>query len=227
MLETVISIVAGAIVAILTTITVEMVRRPKLRLRIAPAVDAPYPEDRPAKRGHALTVDLINDPLPPFFRWMSRSPALQCRGAISFHHLDGQRFFKDQMPIRFARSPQPVPMQIVLGELHGFLVDPMRLSADSRVDVYPGEFTPIDIAVKFDSEDECYGWSNLSYFSDPPWRHPDWKLPLGRYLIAVSVSSSGQKCTGLFRLLNHGGPKDFRLEPALTDDKIIEPILPG
>jgi hypothetical protein len=224
MFETAVGIVGGAVVAILTTITVEMVRRPRLRLRIAPAVDAPYPEDQPAKRGRSLTVDLVNDPLHLLFRWMSRSPALQCRGTISFHHLDGERYFKDQMPLRFAHSLQPLPMQIVLGEMHGFLVDPIRLSADSRIDVYPGESTPIDIAVKFDSEDECYGWSNLSYFSDPPWRHPDWKLPQGRYLIAVSVSSSGQKCTGLFRLLNHGGPKDFRLEPALASDKLIEQI---
>jgi len=226
MIEIAVSIIGGAIVAILTTIIVEMARRPKLRLRIAPVVDAPYPENRPAKRGLALTVDLINEPLPGIFRWMSRNPALQCRGTISFHHLDGQRFFKDLMPLRFARSPQPIPMQIVLGELRGFLVDPMRLSADSRVDVYPGESTPIDIAVKFDSEKECYGWSNLSYFSDPPWRHPDWKLPEGRFLVAINVSSSGQKCSGLFRLLNHGGPKDFRLEPALANDKIIEPIAP-
>jgi len=122
--------------------------------------------------------------------------------------------------MRFARSLQPIPMEIVLGEVRGFVVDPMRLSVDSRIDVYPGESTPIDIAVKFDSEDECYGWSNLSYFSDPPWRHPDWKLPKGRYLITVAVSSSGQKCTSSFRLFNDAGPKDFRLEAASASDKV-------
>lgn len=226
-LETAVSVVAGAIIAILTTITVEMLRRPKLRLRIAPAGEAPYPPGRPAKHGRYLAVDLVNEPLPLLFRWMSRNPALQCRGTITFHNPDGERFFAAEMPLRFARSPQPTPMQIVLGEVHGVLIDPMRLSADSRVDVYPGESTPLDIAVKFDSEDECYGWSNLNYFSDPPWRHSDWKLPQGRYLIAVTVFSSGQTCTGVYRLLNQGGPKDFRLEPARSDDKINEPVRPG
>lgn len=110
---------------------------------------------------------------------MSRSPALQCRGTVTFHNIDGESFFASEMPLRFSRSPQPLPIQIFLGGAHGILVDPLRLTADSRVDVYPGETTPLGIAVKFDEEDECYGWSNLSYVSDPPWRHPDWKLTKG------------------------------------------------
>ncbi len=219
-METAIGILGGAIFAILTTITVEMLRRPKLRLRIAPTSEAPYPPNRPARYGRWVGIDLVNDPLPGPFRWMSRGPALQCRGTIAFHYLDGQKFFKDDMSVRFSRSPQPVPMQIVIGELRGVVVDPMRLSADSRIDVYPGESTPLDVAVKFDNEDECYGWSNSNYHSDPPWRHPDWKLGQGRYLIAVTVYSSGQKCVGLFRLLNDSGPKEFRLESALPGDKI-------
>ena len=220
MLTTVIGIVAGAIIAILITVAVEALRRPKLHLSIAPAEEAPYPPGRPAKHGRSLTLNLANEQLPWFARWMSRSPALQCRGTVAFHNMDGERFFAAEMPLRFALSPQPIPMEIVLNGVRGILVDPLRFTADSRVDVYPGETTPLDITVKFDEEDECYGWSNLNYFSDPPWRHTDWKLPKNRYLISVTVFSSGQKCIGLFRLFNEAGPKDFRLEPALSSDKV-------
>ena len=199
----------------------EALRRPKLRLRIAPPIEAPYPAGRPAKHGRALTIELVNDPLPRFARWMSRNAALQCRGAITFHNLDGERFFVDEMPVRFAISPQPLPMEVVIGNMRGVVLDPSRLTSDSRIDVYPGETTPLDVAVKFDGEADAYGWSNLSYVSDPPWRHPGWKLPPGRFLLAVTVFSSGQKCEGLFRLLNEGGPKDFRLESALANDKIV------
>jgi hypothetical protein len=216
-----ISVLIGAIVAIVTTITVEMLRRPKLRLQIAPATEAPYPENRPAKRGRALTIDLVNEPLPWLARWMSRNAALQCRGTISFHNLDGQRFFANEMPVRFARSAQPLPMQVFIGDTQGVVVDPQRVTADSRVDVYPGDSTPLDVAVKFDDEAECYGWSNLSYSSNPPWRNRDWKLPDGRYLIKVSVYSSGEKCVGIFRLLNQGQPRDFRLEPAMPADAAL------
>jgi hypothetical protein len=207
-------------VAIVLTIVVEMIRRPKLRLEIAAPGEATYPHDRPAKTSRYLAVTLVNLPLPFLFRWMSRAAALQCRGTITFHNLDGERYFVDEMPLRFARSPEPVPMQIALGGVTGILVDPLRLSLDSRVDVFPGESTPIDVAVRYDSEDDCYAWSNMNYFCTPPWRHPDWKLPPGRYLVQVTVQSSGEKCVGLFRLLNQGGRKDFRLEKASQSDRV-------
>jgi len=213
------SIVGGGIITILVTIAVEVLRRPKLRLVLAPAVNATYEPGRPAKRGRYLYIDLVNQPLPWLARWMSRSAALQCTGFITFHHLDGQKFFSGQMPVRFSRSPEPVPLHFVIGDKTGTILDPSRMNVDSRMDIYPGERTPLDVAAKFDSEDEVYGWSNLSYFSVPPWRNPDWKLPRGRFLVAVSISSSGQKCEGLFRLLNEAGPNDFRLELTQRGDR--------
>jgi hypothetical protein len=214
------SIVAGGIITILVTISVEVLRRPKLRLAVGNAVDATYTDERPAKKGRYLYVNLINDPLPWFARWMSRGAALHCSGTVTFHNLDGQRFFAREMPVRFSRTPEPVPVQLRVGEAVIAFFDPSRANAESRIDVYPGESTPLDVAVKFESEEEAYGWSNLNYFSTPPWRNPDWKLPRGRYLVAITISSSGQKCDGLFRLLNEAGPMDFRLEPALPTDKV-------
>jgi hypothetical protein len=61
-------------------------------------------------------------------------------------------------------------------------------------------------------------WSNQSYFSDPPWRNPDWKLSKGRNLIDITITSSGAKCKGLFRLINNVGQKDFRIENARPED---------
>ncbi len=216
----VLSVVAGGVITILVTIAVEVLRRPKLRLIPAGAVDATYEAGRPAQRSRYLYVNLANDPLPWFARWMSRNAALQCTGTITFHHLDGQRFFSRHMPVRFSRTPEPVPFHFAVGEIAGVFFDPSRINAESRIDVYPGEHTPLDIAAKFDSEEDAYGWSNLSYFSNPPWRNPDWKLPRGRYLVAISISSSGQKREGLFRLLNEAGPSDFRLEPAQRGDRV-------
>ena len=214
------NIVAGGIITILVTISVEVLRRPKLRMAPANATDVTYGGDRPATTGRYLGVDLVNEPLPWFARWMSRGAALQCSGIITFHNLDGQRFFAREMPVRFARTPEPVPVQLRVGEAIIAFFDPSRASAESRIDVYPGESTALDVAVKFDSEEEAYGWSNLNYFSTPPWRNTDWKLPRGRYLVAITISSSGQKCRGVFRLLNEAGPMDFRLEPALPTDKV-------
>jgi hypothetical protein len=82
------------------------------------------------------------------------------------------------------------------------------------MDVYPGEFEILDVAVRLDDEEDCYGWKNESYFCIPPWRNPNWKLPRGRYLVSVEIASSGQKCVGLFRLINDVPGTDFRLEPS-------------
>ena len=215
----VLSVVAGGIITILVTIAIEALRRPRLRIVIADPVDANYEPGRPARLGRYLYVDLVNDHLPWFARWMSRSPALQCSGTITFHHLDGQRFFASHMPARFSRTPEPVPIQFSIGQQTGAIFDPSRISPETRTDVYPGERTPMDIAAKFDGEDDSYGWSNLNYFSNPQWRNPDWRLPRGRYLVSVTISSSGQKCRALFRLMNEAGARDFRLEPPIRGDK--------
>ena len=219
--EAVASIVAGGLITILITIAVEALRRPKLRLAIADASDNSYGSGRPAIAARFLYVHLINEPLPWFARWMSRSAALQCAGSITFYCLeDGQRFFVAPMPVRFSETPEPVPMRFELDGASVAFLDPSRATAESRIDVYPGERTRLDVAAKFDSEDEAYGWSNLNYFSDPPWRSREWKLPRGRYLVAISITSSGQKCEGIFRLLNDAGPRDFRLEPPQSGDRL-------
>jgi hypothetical protein len=100
--------------------------------------------------------------------------------------------------------------------------DPARYSLASRVDVYPGETERLDIVGKFDNDSECYGWSNESYFSNPAWRNPNRQLQSGRYLVHVIIVSSGERHTGVFRLINDVPRQDFRLEHALLGDEIHE-----
>lgn len=219
-METAIGIVAGGVLTIVITILIEVLRRPKLRMQLAAPVDVDYPAGAHAKTGRYLHIEVENKPLAWGFRWLARDAALQCRGTIMFHHLDGGRYFATPMFIRFARTPEPLPLEFRGSGIAGVIVDPVRLSLESRFDLYPGEATPFDVAVKFDSEDACYGWSNANYFSNPRWRDPDRKLPPGRYLVAVALRSNSAQCTGLFRLLNEGGPKSFRLERAAPKDKV-------
>ena len=87
---TIFEVVLGAIVAILITILVENLRKPKLQLGIdSSPTDMEY-QNRPARYARFLSVKLVNTPLPQWARWMSRSTALQCHGEITFHHLDGR-----------------------------------------------------------------------------------------------------------------------------------------
>jgi hypothetical protein len=94
-----------------------------------------------------------------------------------------------------------------------------RINAESRIDVYPGESQLLDLCFRADDDVECYGWNNEAYFSQPLWRNPRWQLPRDRYLVKAVVTSSGQKCTDCFRLVNDGARTDFRLEPATPDER--------
>jgi hypothetical protein len=218
---TILEVFLGAIISIVTTITVEYLRKPRLKIQIAEHTDVTY-DNRPAGEVRFLHLKLVNESLSPLLRWMLRETALQCHGTISFHHLDGQNVFGRSMPIRWSGSPEPVTLNFVVAvdDKRFTIIDPTRLTLISRMDVQPGESETFDVAAKFDNEEECYGWSNESYFSEPIWRNPDWRIPRGRYLIKATIVSAGQKVTEIFRLINDVDQQDFRLEPAQETDEV-------
>lgn len=221
-MEILLSIVGGGVITVLTALCVEYLRRPDLRLSIEePPCDVPYHDGaHPARDARYLRLILRNDPLPRFARWMQRGAALQCRGEITFHHLDGQNIFGRAMVVRWSNSPQPIASQVLDngGVVQFHIIDFARPASESRIDVYPDEVQLLDVAIRCDNESECYGWNNDAYFHR--WRNPDWTLLRGRYLVKVVITSSGQKCTGVFRLVNDVEHRtDFRLIAATEADR--------
>jgi hypothetical protein len=153
---------------------------------------------------------------------MQRSAALQCRGEVTFHHLDdGQDFFNRAMAVRWVSSPEPISSHIYsvddFTKPRYVIQDFSRGAAESRIDVYPGEEELLDVAVRFDDDPDCYGWNNDAYFHN--FHNPSWRLPSGRYLVKVVITSSGQKCVGVFRLVNAELWTDFRLLEAMAGDR--------
>lgn len=214
---TILGAIIGAIIAGLITVWIETLRKPRLELELMGPVDMTF-QNQPAHVMRSLRVKLFNRPLPGWIRWMYRNPALQCHGDISFHHLDGQNVFGRSMFLRWAAAPEPNPLEIMIGNQRGLVFDPVRITHLQKMDIYPGESADADIAVKLDNEAECYGWSNDSYFSNPPWRPANWRLNQGRYIVRVTIFSSGETISKLFRLSNDVAQQDFRLEGALQYD---------
>jgi hypothetical protein len=218
MWNTIVEIVLGAVLAIIVTILIESLRKPKLDL----SIDSPYDYEylnHPAKKVRFLNLKITNKPLPKIAAWMTRDTATQCHGQITFHHLDGQNVFGRAMQIRWSGTPEPVPMQFRIDNKMIQVFDPSKFSFSSRIDINPGESEGCGIIAKYDEEDDCFGWNNESYISDPIWRNPDWKLPRGRYDINVTIISSGEKITKSFRLINDVQRSDFRLENKIYDVK--------
>lgn len=216
-----VQILLGAVIAVLIPIWVEYLRQPRLTLSIeTPPFEVDYPAgERPAYTARYLRLRLFNKALPKRMRWMLRDSAQQCHGTITFHHNDGQNVFGRAMSIRWSGSPQPIPLEGRIGNQVLMIVDPMRITLDSRMDVYPDKNELFDVAARFDNDAECYGWNNEAYFSDPRWRNPDWRLPAGRYLVRVTVNTSGKECVGVFSLINDVPRKDFRLEEGTAEHR--------
>ena len=216
---TIFGVVLGAIIAILITIVIELLRKPNFGFEILPPKDMDF-DNQPANRMRAVCLKLVNKPLAKGARWMSRNPALQCHGTITFHHLDGQNVFGRSMIVRWSGAPEPNPLRIQIGNIEGFVFDPVRITHIQKMDIYPGKSAEIDIAAKFDNEPECYGWSNESYFSNPPWRTVQWRLSPNRYIVKVTIFSSGETFSKNFRLINDVEQQDFRIEAALPEDTV-------
>jgi len=218
---TILGVVLGAVVAILITIGIENLRKPHLVIELIPPSDKEY-EKRPARNVRFLYLKVSNKPLPTWARWMSRDAATQCHGTITFHHLDGQNVFSRAMQVRWSGSPEPTPIHVVVGDQTYLFFDPSKLAFLSRMDIYPGESESLDTVAKFDDENECYGWSNENYFTDPVWRNPNWKLTSGRYLIKVTITTSGEKISKVFRLINDVPRSDSRLEQKMENDNVYD-----
>jgi hypothetical protein len=172
-----------------------------------------------------LNLQVVNDPTP---KWMSRQAATDCWGTITFHREDGQAFIVRAMSIRWPRTPEPVPAQIVIeGMRPGQIVDLGRLLIPARENIPPGERAPMNVAARFGDEADCYRFSNESYpavSTMERWGHPpQWRLGPGTYLINVTVYASGEQTSSVFRLINDATRADFRLERGRPTDQVRLP----
>jgi hypothetical protein len=217
---TVIAIIFGGFLNMTVAIWAEHRRRAPLTLSIEAPIDMnlhAFGAATPQQPFRSLRVRVSNSPRGSLDRWM-RSPALQCRGRIMFHRSsDGSEIFGRPMEGRWAGALQPSPIPAVDATQQNiafFIHDPERLSAGSRVDIYPGESELLDITVRFQDDPNCYGWNNETYFKQPVGKNPDWQLASDHFLVKVVINSTGQKCEGVFRLINDVPYNAFRLKSA-------------
>jgi hypothetical protein len=209
----------GALLSLLISIYLEYQRKPKFNFTIEdPPVDATY-ESAPAKEARFVRVQLWNRAMPKVLRWLRREAAMHCNGEIQFYHLnDGAPIFSRPMPIRWTGSDEPLSFQVLSDGKVAQVFDIAKYNSAFRRTCYPGSKETIDVAARFDDDEECYGWSNENYLPGKGWRNSDWRLQRGRYLVTVTVYSAGEKVVGAFKLENSVGKKDFRLIQTITDD---------
>jgi hypothetical protein len=218
---TVIAVVIGGLLNMVVAVWAEHRRQATLKLNIRePDAADLILNGSSVGQFRSLKIQVMNVPLGLLGKWM-RSPALQAHSLITFHRVaDGSEIFGRPMEGRWANSLQPTPTPIVdtNGNVSLFLHDAERLNAGSRIDIYPGESALLDIAVRFQGDTDCYGWNNETYFAQPYGKNPNWRLGSHVFLVKVTVSSTGRKRRGVFRLINDVPYDAFRLEPASQEE---------
>ncbi len=167
----------GGLITIGTSIAIEFLRRPRLTITPAPPQDFSTPFAPAGLR--SLRVFVRNEPLPYCLSWMLRGPALQSRGEIFFHHLDGQSVFGKGMEGRWAGTPEPIPISVFGSGGERFkIIDFARFTSGTRLDIYPGEQEELDLAARMDQDAECYGWEQRELFSSKRTRkEPNLEAP--------------------------------------------------
>jgi hypothetical protein len=215
-MEPILLVIIGGLITLFIAIWFEYLKKPRLYLSISDYIDIDYTnKNKPANRARFLRINLKNKiPLKIFF-WVLRNPASQCHGHITFLDLNNQEIFPGKkMFFRWPNTPEPEVKYIHYKGIDNHpIIDYNSIFPYLKRDIQSGGFEEIDVAAKFNDEDECYGWSNESYNLQHIWRPPQWKLQRGKYLIKVTVYSSTVKIEKTFKLINDSDLNGFRLEP--------------
>ena len=85
----------------------------------------------------------------------------------------------------------------------------------------------VDIAVKYDSDAECFGWCYDNYWSTPQYKNEKWKIAKGEYIVRIELRYGGKRTTGEFMLDNRGDRKNFQFRDltAEENDKYKEMLI--
>lgn len=220
MLITALGAFLGALLTLLVSIYIEFQRKPKLYFTIEdPPSDQTY-TSAPAKHARFVRVHLRNKAIPKPLIWLSRHTAMHCHGEINFYHIsDAAPVFSKPMPIRWSESDEPLSPQLLNNGQLIQVFDPAKYNAAFYRNCYPGSKESIDIACRFDNDEDCYGWSNESYLPSKGWRNQDWKLPKGRYYVSITIHSSGDKVVDVFKLDNFTTIDHFRLMKVPSNER--------
>ncbi len=211
--------ISGAFGSMIIALWLENIRKPRLTFRIEePIHQIEHPKGvAPAVKGRYLRIIVKNE--MPRIRVIPRSPAFRCKATISFYHLNGQPVFStNKMRGRWINTPQPYINQYVDNKLVQ-IPDPNPFVLSRDIDIPASREEGLDIAAKFDNENDCFGWTQESYVH--MWRHPAWKLPQDRYIVKIEVESLGYYHCTVFRLDNSGDINNFRLVNPLKEDRKI------
>ena len=208
-MELLVVFAVGVIASAIAALIYEYGTGPLLKVSIDESLRAPGQlSGEPPHEFYHLKVTNIKPkwPLP------NRKPAWSCKATLEVFHLNGQRAIPEFVTARWPSKPEPLKPEMVDGAFTQ-LIDPARMVAAQKVDIYSHEDEKFAVTLKFDGSSKCHIFSNESYYF-PRWQHPEWRLSQGEYRLRVTLYyKRGREVTD-FLLQNKGRNRsDVRLQP--------------
>jgi hypothetical protein len=202
--------------AILLTLSLEITRKPRLKL-----TEGHWHDDPSGFR--FVRIRVINQPLPKLLaKAFSRQVAAQCYVQLRLTDNGNKQELLENQPIlaKWTRSREPLATRLIQDAPGKWtqveFFDQRLISEGLRLDLVAdagGE--EIDVAVKHEGESDCWAFSGMSYhpkFAEEGtavhgWRNPDWRIPQGEWLLEVVVRSGQFEARKKFMLYNHGASR--------------------
>jgi hypothetical protein len=189
----VLGVTAGIVSSTLVVLILGVLRSPRLLLQVGDVSDLNRPQ------GPAFRFVHVNVSNPSFriLGWQLRRPATFCRAKLEYGDL-GARVPRFTIDGRWTSLPEPVQN---LPE--GQIVDLGLALIPPRESFVAGEGSPIPVALKQASVQDCFAFNNRSYLY-ANWSNPDWVLGTGTYWVRITVKSAEVEMVGVFYLSNTG-----------------------
>ena len=200
--QIIINLIAGFIGA-LVALWVGSFSKPNLVFEIEPN---PPRHEGDLPRQH-LRIIVHNAKLPrllSFFKY-ERQPALMCKAKVIFYYLDGTPIHPsptgtaNSMKGRWANAGEPTKPVLLPNSgqiVHWFIQD-----VPDSIDIAPNDSEILDIALKIDGDDECYGWNTEGYFHEN-FRNKNWRINEKRARVEVRVATGGREFPYQCQLIN-------------------------
>jgi len=205
----VIGFIFGIIASTLATLMIDYGTRPLLKIFLddSPRAQGQIPNQPPHEFYHLKVRNVSAQwPLP------GRRPAWSCKATIEIFDLNGTiRVIPETIVARWPSQPEPLLPTLSSGHLYNIL-DPARMLMAQKYDIHSHDNPKIDIALKYEGNQDCHVFSNESYLY-PMWQNPNWRLNNGTYNLRITLYYERGRKEFNFRLRNTGNTRgDFSIE---------------
>lgn len=188
----------GFILALFVFFVVDYFRRPNFIICLGAINESPDGNFR------FVHVNAINLDWPKWFFLFRRDAALNTTAEIIFKGKNSNKPFFS-IPGRWSSNPEPIKIDSVIGKA---IFDVEKARMGGLINISPSENSrmlregKLGIAIKFEGENACYGFSDISYRHD--FKVPAWKLERGVYDIEIIIRSGRFSSSRSFVLENLG-----------------------